>query len=123
MCGPFGCAGFGLADEHVGAAPARHGHQSGFGAAVGEPAVGGGVAKFVGVESGNAGSLGSSAKGAAQPVVAEASPPFAEQAVDQVEIADLEGDDLPGPDAGFEHEPHELMSARSSSSVSGSTTG
>lgn len=33
---------------HVGAGPARHGHQPGFGAAFGEPAVGGRVSRLVG---------------------------------------------------------------------------
>jgi len=49
--------------------------------------MGGRVAKLVGVEALNAGSLGAPAQGAAQPVVAEASPPLAEPQVPCVDEA------------------------------------
>jgi hypothetical protein len=45
--GSFGGACAGVADEHVGAGPAGDRHQPGFGAAGGEPAVGGGVPESV----------------------------------------------------------------------------
>jgi len=56
--GAFGGAGSGVADEHVAAGPAGDGHESGFGAAGGEPAVGGGVPEPVGSEALHSGSLG-----------------------------------------------------------------
>ena len=49
--GAFGGAGSGVADEDVGAGPAGDGHEAGFGAAGGEPAVGGGVPEPVGPEA------------------------------------------------------------------------
>ena len=59
--GAFGGAGTGVADEHVGAGPAGDGHEAGFGAACGEPAVGRGVAEPVGPEALDAGPLGAAA--------------------------------------------------------------
>lgn len=60
--GAFGGAGPGVADEHVGAGPAGDGHESGFGASCGEPAVGGGVAEPVGSEARDSGPLGAASQ-------------------------------------------------------------
>lgn len=46
---PLGGRGSRVADEHVGAGPAGHGHQPGLGTAVGQRAVGCGVAQLVGL--------------------------------------------------------------------------
>ncbi len=59
--GPFGCAGAGVADEHVGAAPPSEGHQAGLGAAGGEPAVGRGVPESMRPEAVDPGALGATA--------------------------------------------------------------
>lgn len=69
--GSFGGSGAGVAHQHVGAGPSGDGHEAGFGAPGGEPAVGGGVAEPVRPEALDSGALGSPAQRAAEPLAAE----------------------------------------------------
>jgi hypothetical protein len=69
--GSFGGTGSGVADEHVGAGPAGDGHESGFGAACGEPAVRRGVPQPVGTEALDAGAHGSASQRAREAFAAE----------------------------------------------------
>ena len=65
----------GVADQHVGAGPAGHGHQPGLRAARCEPAVGCGVAELVRVEAVDAREGGAAAQRLAEAVVPEPGPP------------------------------------------------
>jgi hypothetical protein len=67
----FGSAGAGVSNEHVGAGPAGDRHEAGFGAAGGEPAVGGCVPKSVGPEPVDPGALGAAAEGTTEPLAPE----------------------------------------------------
>jgi hypothetical protein len=69
--GSFGGTGSGVADEHVGAGPAGDGHESGLGAACGEPAVRRGVPQPVGTEALDAGAHGSASQRAREAFAAE----------------------------------------------------
>ena len=59
--GPLGGPGSGVADEHVATGPTCDHHQPGFGASLGKPSAGSGVAEFVRVESFDARSVGARA--------------------------------------------------------------